>query len=233
MRLSGAGRGSACRAGDRRAVSAGGRTAARAESARWACAWRGLATPSAATRATRAPVARGPCGSRAPAGGGGSVWESNPPDPTVSGHDRFEDDGSHQAPSAPPGPAGEHVYATRRLGAGSREGEVTSPPEARRSFYSPRVMDRSPRSSTSPMTAAPGTRERYSATRSGGTARSSPPGRLRDPPAGRAGLRRWFPTPPGRPATRRCAPRRRCGCRRRGRARRPAGGGPRTGAAAG
>ncbi len=32
---------------------------------------------------------------------GGSVWESNPPNPTQSGHSRFEDDGSHQAPSAP------------------------------------------------------------------------------------------------------------------------------------
>src|SRR5678816_4178716 len=33
--------------------------------------------------------------------GGGSVWESNPPNPTKSGHNRFEDDESHQAPDTP------------------------------------------------------------------------------------------------------------------------------------
>ena len=32
---------------------------------------------------------------------GGSVRESNPPNPTASGHSRFEDDGSHQTTSAP------------------------------------------------------------------------------------------------------------------------------------
>src|SRR5256885_8362934 len=32
---------------------------------------------------------------------GGSVWESNPPDPTQSGHTGFEDQGSHQTPSTP------------------------------------------------------------------------------------------------------------------------------------
>src|SRR6186997_633409 len=32
---------------------------------------------------------------------GGSVWESNPPNPTMSGHNRFEDDESHQAPDTP------------------------------------------------------------------------------------------------------------------------------------
>src|SRR3954468_14139229 len=32
---------------------------------------------------------------------GGSVWESNPPNPTSSGHTGFEDQGSHQAPSTP------------------------------------------------------------------------------------------------------------------------------------
>ena len=30
------------------------------------------------------------------------MWESNPPNPTKSGHSRFEDDGSHQATFAPP-----------------------------------------------------------------------------------------------------------------------------------
>src|ERR1043166_8558319 len=32
---------------------------------------------------------------------GGSAWESNPPNPTSSGHTGFEDQGSHQAPSTP------------------------------------------------------------------------------------------------------------------------------------
>lgn len=43
---------------------------------------------------------------------GGSVWESNPPDPTTSGHDGFEDRGSHQAPSTPSVTAAE-LAATR------------------------------------------------------------------------------------------------------------------------
>ena len=39
--------------------------------------------------------------SRPRSGRGGSVWESNPPNPPEAGRNDFEDRRNHQAPSAP------------------------------------------------------------------------------------------------------------------------------------
>src|SRR5437867_12538888 len=88
-----------------------GRAATRVESGRCAASVAALEADAQSSASPQRvslsrPDARGLVRSHAvrgvmPEDGGGSVWESNPPNPTPSGHTGFEDQGSHQAPSTP------------------------------------------------------------------------------------------------------------------------------------